>query len=203
METQPAKEVSDDLVIFETERLLFRHHIPEDLVPFLEMESDAEYRGSQQVHPRDVNEKAFYDCWLPRKPELPFRLYATVYKPDQKYIGRIGIYPPRDDDGKVILDEGVLAFYIARPYWNLGLASEAGQAFVKRGFEVHNLKRITAGTGVNNIGSNRAIVKSGLIYSHSGGFENGGTGWHDYVLVNPNWKPQDSPVSLATKDDVK
>jgi [ribosomal protein S5]-alanine N-acetyltransferase len=165
--------------IFETDRLLFRHHIAADLEPYCEMESDPLYRFPQRVHPRAELERSFRESALPPKP---MGLLATVFKPEGRYVGRCGLYPHRGDDGQIIPGEAVLAFYLARPYWGRGLATEAGRAFVKHGFDTLGLSRIVAGANVNNLASNRAIQKSGLIYTHSGGGENGGDRWHAYEL---------------------
>ena len=173
---------SSPATVLETERLLFRNHIAADLDAFCEMESDAIYRRPQQVHPRSELERSFWESVSPPKA---MGLLATVFKPEDRYIGRCGLYPNRNDVGNVIPGEAVLAFYLARPYWGRGLASEAGRAFVKYGFEILGLWRIVAGADVENLASNRAIEKSGLVYTHSGGGEDGGNRWHAYELRNP------------------
>ncbi|HEX7862879.1 MAG TPA: GNAT family N-acetyltransferase [Verrucomicrobiae bacterium] len=115
------------MTILQTNRLLFRNHIPADLEPYCEIESDPVYRSPQKVHPRTELERSFRESVSPPKP---MGLLATVFKPDDKYIGRCGLYPRRGDDGNVIPGEAVLAFYFARPYWGRGLATEAGRAFI-------------------------------------------------------------------------
>jgi [ribosomal protein S5]-alanine N-acetyltransferase len=167
-------------IYLETPRLLFRDHLAEDLEPYCEMESDPVYRAPQPVHPRAELARSFLESVLPSKP---MGLLATVYKPDRRYVGRSGLYPHRDAAGVIISGEAVLAFYLARPYWGRGLASEAGRAFVAYGFDVLGLTRIVAGASVENIASNRALENSGLIYTHSGGHP--GHRWHDYELRNP------------------
>ena len=47
------------MIVIETERLLFRDHVEADLEPFCEMESDADYRRPQKVHPRAELERSF------------------------------------------------------------------------------------------------------------------------------------------------
>jgi RimJ/RimL family protein N-acetyltransferase len=166
--------------ILETDRLLFRHHEPGDLEAFCAMESDAEYRSPQRVHPRAELERSFREAWLPRKE---MGLLATVYKPEGCYIGRCGLYPVRGDDGQVIPGEAVLAYYLARPYWGRGLATEAGRAFVRYGFEVLGLSRIEAGMNVNHFASIRVAEKLGFVHVRSG--EGGGNRWHLYELLRP------------------
>jgi [ribosomal protein S5]-alanine N-acetyltransferase len=96
----------------ESERLLFRDHVLADLEPYCAMESDAVYRWPQHVHARAELERSFREGWLPPKA---MGLYATVFKPDDVYIGRCGLYPARDDDDTVLPGEACLAYYLARP----------------------------------------------------------------------------------------
>jgi RimJ/RimL family protein N-acetyltransferase len=168
------------MTILEIERLLFRNHEEADLEPFCEMEADVEYRWPQKVHPRSELERSFREAWLPAKP---MGLLATVFKPDNRYIGRCGLYPNRDDDDRIIPGEARLAFYLARPYWRRGLATEAGHAFIEWGFKTLRLSRIEAGANASNVASNRVLQKLGFVWIRSG--EGDGNSWHDYELRNP------------------
>ena len=163
--------------MLETDRLLFRHHHPADLAPYIAMESDALYRAPQIVHPRAELERSFRETWLVSKP---MALLATVFKPDGNYIGRCGLYPFRDEHDEVVPNQASLAFYIARPYWGRGIATEAGRAFVDYGFNTLGLECIHAGANANNKASNRVIEKLGFQWVRSG--EGGGSRWHDYEL---------------------
>ena len=167
------------MVRLETERLWFRDHEPGDLEAYCAMESDALYRAPQRVHPRVELERSFRDVWLvPR----PLALRATVFKPDHRYIGRCGLYPFRNESDAIIAGEAVLAFYLAREYWGRGIATEAGRAFVRHGFETLGLRKIHAGMNAENMASIRVIEKLGFTRVRSG--EGGGNRWHDYELVN-------------------
>ena len=165
--------------ILETERLLFRHHQESDLGPFCEMESDPVYRSPQRVHPRAELERSFREGWMQPKP---LGLLATVFKPEDRYIGRCGLYPRRNDANEVVPGEAVIAFYLARPYWGRGLATEAGRAFVQYGFRQLGLTRIEAGMNVKNLASIRVVEKLGFVWVRSG--EGGGNLWHEYEIRN-------------------
>lgn len=169
------------MTVLETDRLIFRDHDPGDLEPFCEMESDPVYRGAQTVHPRAELERSFREAWLPPKP---MGLLATVFKPEARYIGRCGLYPCRNDDGEGIPGEATLAYYLARPYWGRGLATEAGQAFVRHGFQTLGLTRIVAGMNALNLASIRVVEKLGFTRVRSG--EGGGSRWHEYELRKPD-----------------
>ena len=165
------------MVRLESERLVFRDHEPQDLEPFCDMESDPLYRGHQPVYPRDHLAEKFTKTWLPRKE---MGLLATVLKENGQYIGRTGLYGRRTEDGTLVPREATLAFYLARPYWGRGFATEAGRAFVEHGLRDLGLLKIHAGMNARNLASIRVIEKLGFKWVRSGGDEK--TQWHDYEL---------------------
>jgi ribosomal-protein-alanine N-acetyltransferase len=145
------------------------------------MESDQIYRAHQPVHPRQELERSFRESALSPK-EMGLR--ATVLKADGTYIGRTGLYPFRTDEGVIVAREATLAFYLARPYWGRGFATEAGRAFIDHGFRDLGLKKIHAGMNAANSASQRVIEKLGFSWVRSGG--DATTQWHDYELANPD-----------------
>lgn len=168
-------------VHLETARLLFRDHELADLEPFCEMESDAAYRAPQPVHPREELERKFREG--PLRPKA-FGLLATVFKPEGRYIGRCGLYPFRDQRGEIVPGDAFIAWYLARPYWRRGLATEAGEGWIAHGFDTLGLRRIEAGVNAANAASLRVIEKLGFHWVRSGGDEH--TQWHDFELWNPS-----------------
>lgn len=163
----------------QTARLL-RDHEPSDLEPYGEIESDPAYRRPQKVHPRAQLERSFREAWLPPKPR---GLLATVFKPNQQYIGRRGRYPYRPDGGTLVPNEASIAFYLSRRYWGRGLATEAGRALVTHGFGDLGLRRIHAGMNADNTASIRVIEMLGFRYVRSG--DGSGSRWHEFALVAP------------------
>ncbi len=147
-------------VILESDRLLFRDHEPQDLEPYCVMEADPEVRRYVGGAPRSHAgaEAKFHQVYLPPVPDR-MALWATVYKPAGVYIGYCGVYPHFDDKGKAIPGEGVLAFYLARPYWGQGLAAETGQAFLRFGFDQLGLTRIIATVHTEHNASVRVLEK--------------------------------------------
>ena len=168
------------MIWLESARLLFRDHEPRDLEAYCAIESDAEYRAPQPVHPRAELERSFREGWLVPKP---MGLRATVIRASDTYIGRCGLYPLRDDSGQVIEHEARIAYYIGRPFWRQGFAGEAARAFVEHGFATLGLHRIEAGINAQNAASLRIVERLGFTRVRSGG--EGGIRWHDYELRNP------------------
>jgi len=168
------------MVRLETTRLILRNHELADLEPYCAMESDPVYRAHQRVHRREELERSFRETWLPYKK---MGMLATALKADGTYIGRTGLYPFRTDEGVIVPGEATLAFYLARPYWGQGFATEAGQAFIEHGFRNLGLKKIHAGMNAANQASQRVIEKLGFKWVRTGG--DAATEWHDYELLPP------------------
>src|SRR5947209_2009523 len=174
MGAQPNPVGVEHMIILETERLLFRSHEEQDLEAYCEMMADPEFRrlsGGKPL-PREEAEKSFRGMVARQKEWLrpkPMGLLATVLKPEGRYIIRRGVYPHRDGNNVVVVGVGSLAYYLARPYWGRGLATEAGRAFVEYGFGELGLSRIVAGANTNNLASNRVLQKLGFVWILSGG----------------------------------
>jgi ribosomal-protein-alanine N-acetyltransferase len=149
-------------IILETERLYFRPHILADLEAFCAMEADPDFRrhvgGSPR--PRDQSEQRFMNSLKPVIDNLS--MWATIYKPENKYIGRCGIYPHFNYNGQPIPGEAALGLYIDKAYWGRGLATEAGLAFVEFGFNSLKINKIVTVIDTRNDASVRVIEKLGF-----------------------------------------
>ena len=150
------------MVILETERLLFRQHIPADLDAFCDMEQDPDVRRYVGGAPRSREdaERRFQNGLKPVIGSLS--MWATIYKLEEKYIGRCGIFPHFNNGGVPIPGEASLGLYIAKNYWGRGFATEAGQAFIKFGFTELKLNRIVTIIQIGNDASVRVIEKLGF-----------------------------------------
>ena len=71
-----------------------------------------------------------------------------------RLVGGVGIHP--DDDGHEI------GYWIARPYWGLGFATEAAEAMLRAGRESLKLDRIGSGHFIDNPASGRVLRKLGF-----------------------------------------
>jgi ribosomal-protein-alanine N-acetyltransferase len=149
-------------IIVETERLLFRQHMIVDMDTYCAMEMDPDFRRYVGGKPRtrEEAEKRFMASLEPVTNRLS--MWATVFKPEGQYIGRCGIYPHFNHDGKPIPGEASLGLYIAKEYWGRGLATEAGRAFMKLGFDELKLNRIVTVIDTRNDVSVHVIEKLGF-----------------------------------------
>ncbi|HEY2580189.1 MAG TPA: GNAT family N-acetyltransferase [Mucilaginibacter sp.] len=152
-------------IILETERLLFRPHLTADVEDYCAMEMDADFRRYVGGKPR-TREEAEHRFKVALKPVTNrLSMWATVYKAKDSYIGRCGIYPHFNNDGGVIGGEASLGLYIAKAYWGMGFATEAGLAFIKFGFDELKIKKIVTMVDIRNEASARVIKKLGFVLS--------------------------------------
>ncbi len=148
------------MIILETQRLILRHQVLEDLDDLWALYCDPEITKYIPDAPRSRDEAREELEWHmhghPRNPQLG--LWATIYKETGKFIGRCGLLP-WNIDGQ---DEVEVAYTIARDYWGKGLATEAAQAIVNYGFEKLNLSRLICLPVVENIASQKVAEKIGM-----------------------------------------
>lgn len=82
--------------------------------------------------------------------------FAIILKSENKLIGAIEIDVVREDQ------HGILGYWIAKPYWNQGYATEAIKRIIQLGFEDLALHRIVAQHFDFNGASGRAMEKNGM-----------------------------------------
>lgn len=150
------------MTVLETERLLFRDHEPADRDAFCAIEADPMVRRFVGGAPRsrEAAERKFREH-LRRRPGR-LRLWATVFKPDGRYIGYCGVYPRFRPGRSPAPGEGALGFTLAHGYWGRGLGTEAARAFVGFGFGELRLARIVASVQAGNAASVHILEKLGF-----------------------------------------
>ncbi len=154
--------------ILETERLLLRRMIPEDLDALYALYRDPEMR--QYFPPEGVSpdrtltyeetkeELEWFLSGHPRRPELG--LWATIHKETGEFIGRCGLLP-WTIDGQ---DEVEIAYMIAKKYWHQGLGTEAARGIRDYAFERLGLTRLICLIDSANTGSIKVATGVGMTF---------------------------------------
>lgn len=101
------------------------------------------------------------EAWLGRDQGdgLPSLLIFARTQRAPRLVGGIGLH--RDEDGAV-----ELGYWIGRPYWGLGFATEAARAVVRLAHDSLRVRRLVAGHFRDNPASRRVLRKLGF---HSSG----------------------------------
>jgi len=152
--------------ILETERLLLRRLVPDDLDALFALYSDQETR---QYFPEGTltydETKEELEWFLNGHPEHPeLGLWATIYKPTNQYIGRCGLLPWTIDGHT----EVEVAYLLDKAYWRQGLGSEAAQAIARYAFEQLHLSRLICLIDRENQASQKVAQHIGMTFERDG-----------------------------------
>ena len=146
--------------ILETERLVLRHLLPEDLDSLYALYCDPEVR---RYFPEGVltyaETKEELEWFLHGHPTHPWLgLWATIHKTTHQFIGRCGLLP-WTIDGRAEVE---IAYLIDKAWWGQGLATEAAQAILRYGFESLLYSRLVCMITPGNQASIRVAEKIGM-----------------------------------------
>ena len=147
-------------IVLETERLILRRLVIEDLNDLFVLYSDPEIRKYFPDGAKNFNDtKEELEWYLNGHPEHPeLGLWATIHKETGKFIGRCGLLP-WEIDGKLEVE---IAYLLDKTYWHQGLATDAALGITKYGFENLNLSRLICLMHPENLASRRVAERIGM-----------------------------------------
>jgi [ribosomal protein S5]-alanine N-acetyltransferase len=85
-------------------------------------------------------------------------VFAVVHGTGEHLIGAVGLGIEREHD------RAELGYWIGKPYWNRGYATEAVGAIIPYGFRTFRLNRIRGSHFTRNPASGRVMQKAGMLY---------------------------------------
>jgi ribosomal-protein-alanine N-acetyltransferase len=167
----------------ETERLLFRSHETGDEADFVSMHTHDEVRRyvGGAAWPLEKARSRFREQYLGRPVET-YGLWGTVFKEEAKYIGCCGLRAPGNGTG------ASLGYYLARPYWGRGLASEASRAFIDVAFTQLGLESVEADAEEGNAASEHILRKFGFTHARREVIPGRGRIINFYELARGEWQ---------------
>ncbi len=142
--------------ILYSNKLILRKLVFEDL-PHL-----VKYANNKKIADRIINIPHPYN-----EPDAAFRMryivsgfknktrivFAIILKEKDTFIGEISLH--LEDSGKA-----QLGYWIGEPFWGKGICSEAVGTITKYGFDELDLKLIYASTHLENIASQKLLLKN-------------------------------------------
>jgi ribosomal-protein-alanine N-acetyltransferase len=142
-------------VILETGRLLLRPPKAADISQFVPLldDYDVSKNLSRVPHPYTEDDGCGFiiivaNGWGTRKDFM----FGILLKEDSAYIGTCGVHPSRDWE---------FGYWLGRPYWGHGYATEAVVRLIRFAFEDLGAQRLTAGWFADNPASGRVLEKLG------------------------------------------
>jgi RimJ/RimL family protein N-acetyltransferase len=146
-----------------TERLLLRSLILEDAADVQRLAGAYDVASTlpNMPHPYEdgMAEEWIRSCYDRFEKDKALNFAITLIT-NKNFIG--GIALRLDQANK----NGELGYWIGKPYWNCGYATEAVQAVVAYSFEVLKLNQIHAKYFKRNVASKRVMEKIGMRYAN-------------------------------------
>jgi RimJ/RimL family protein N-acetyltransferase len=147
--------------MIETDRLIFRKYILEDLDLLLTMTSDSEVtryirHGRPWTREETVESLHRFIGW--NKTDLG--LYIALSKTDHSLIGHAGVIP-QNIDGQLEYEVG---YWVVRDKWGQGYGLEQARAWKEYGLHTLNKKRLISIIQHGNRTSKHVAEKNGMSY---------------------------------------
>jgi [ribosomal protein S5]-alanine N-acetyltransferase len=146
-------------MIFETSRLSVRQYTIDDAENFYLFNSDPDV--IKYIRPPKTRQQAFQFLQENIEYYKKFPAYgrwALLEKPNQHFIGSFMLRP-----STAIAGEIELGYAMFKEYWGKGYASESVKGGLDHAFRQLKLSSVIAITQVENIASQKVLLKSGFI----------------------------------------
>jgi RimJ/RimL family protein N-acetyltransferase len=147
-------------LIIETDRLLMRPIVPDDLPTLIRLRSDddvSRYIGGQRMQSPKAIEQRFR-FYLACQAQRGYGMSLLLRKTDGEVMGWGGLQP-LEETGEIEVGYG-----FDKPHWGQGYATEMAAAWLRFGFERAGLERIVAVAIPENTASRRVMEKLGMRY---------------------------------------
>lgn len=189
-------------VVLETERLVLRTLVPDDLDALAAIYADPEVRRFFPDGALDRDETREELEWMidVDYARYGYGLWATVLRATGELIGRCGLLPwavvtseraalgldgPPEDPADAERIEVELAYLLARPHWGRGLATEAARPIVAYAFERLGADRVICLIDEGNDASRRVAERVGMVVD--GDVEESGEVFPLYAITRDRW----------------
>ena len=152
------------MVTLETERLLIRDNIKEDLFKHHLLMSDPEVmyyiQDIQCYSLEDSQENLEFSLEESKKgKERTCYFFAIIEKKSKSYVGSIGFtVTEKNSKGGI----GALGYFILKDYWHKGYTTEAVRKVIEVAFDEVGLHKITTGCIYENTYSEKIMIKCGF-----------------------------------------
>ena len=145
--------------VLETERLILREMVQDDLPALCAMLQDPEVMYAYEGPFSDAEAQAWLDGQRTRYREDGMGLWAAVLKETGRMVGQCGL-TWQDFDGDRVLEVGYL---FQRAFWHRGLATEAARACRDHAFNRLGAQEVFSIIRDANEASRRVALRNGMV----------------------------------------
>ncbi|MDB5450903.1 MAG: acetyltransferase, family [Phenylobacterium sp.] len=142
-----------------TERLLLRGHVPSDAERLCQLANDIKVAGMTAAMPHPYG-AADAEAFIDRSIRQDWRTQAAfaIEHRDFGLVGGLGFKPASRGRTE-------LGYWIGRPFWNRGYATEAARAALRWSQRDWRKRLVVAGHFADNPASGQVLCKSGFLYT--------------------------------------
>jgi len=144
------------MCILESERLILRPHRPTDMEAMAVWLGDFDVARMLARIPHPYSEEDA-EAFIAREPSDE-QVFVIERKADGVFLGSVGINPPAGHE---------IGYWLGKPFWGFGYASEAVQRLVTYAFEVFPVDAVRAGFFADNPASGHLLSKLGMRHNGS------------------------------------
>lgn len=177
---------------FETERLIVRQYMLNDIDKLYRIMSDARVHifTKDKNNPWDKQRTEEYVKFMLNNDFKTLDCFhgAVIEKNTDQLIGLCGLNPYKDNEPEI-------EFKIGVPYWNRGYAAELGKQIIRESFEAVGIRGIYGMAHPENTASRKVLEKIGMKYSGDQIFRN-----HEYSFYYIANLKQDSCVKICADE---
>jgi len=149
-------------VFLETERLVLRRFMVDDVDNLVELDGDPDvmrFINGGRPTPRAEIENDLLPRFLDYYERFAgYGFWAAVEKSTGRFVGWFHFRPAEGAEP----DEIELGYRLRKSAWGKGYATEGSRALIDKGFAELGVRRVVASTMVVNVGSRRVMEKAGL-----------------------------------------
>ncbi len=143
-----------------TERLIIRPFTMDDAVEVQRLAGDKDVASTTLNIPHPY-EDGIAEAWIEthqaKYEKAEAATFAVTSRESGQLIGAIGLVMKEHERGE-------MGYWIGKPYWNLGYATEAAKAILEFGFSEMHFNKITASHIGRNPASGRVMQKASMSY---------------------------------------
>jgi [ribosomal protein S5]-alanine N-acetyltransferase len=171
----------------ETERLILRAFVLEDVDGLFALDSDPEVHRYLGNKPITEKEQALETIKYVQQQyvENGIGRWAIIEKSTNNFIGWSGIKLVKEPVNQHVNFYDI-GYRLLQKYWGQGFASESAFASLAYGFNELHLNEIYAAANVDNIGSNTILRKIGMQFVETFYYEAALQNW--YKIEKFNWQ---------------
>ena len=149
--------------MFETERLIIRHFIPQDANDVYECCNDYEMVKTTLGLPWPYT-KEMAECWIGKQPQREesgssYEFAICLKENPNKVVGCVSLM-----DINPNAKRAEMGYWVGKKYWKKGIATEAAKGMLDFGFNKLGLHSIIARYFDINPASGRVMEKCGMTY---------------------------------------